>query len=161
MAATNGAPAPPAVPKSPWLDAHTDVVACIRSHTSCLQMVDLAGDSDYRLLVADFDVRSRVPILLNPPLSHPSFTRARARGSCDDARGWRERGRANDARAADEATRVSPLQRKLKVFRGTKMIVEHALLDQPVALCAFYTDEARRAPPSAASAAPRAPSKSR
>ena len=25
------------------------------------------------------------------------------------------------------------------------MIVEHALLDQPVALCAFYTDEAARA----------------
>ena len=39
-----------------------------------------------------------------------------------------------------------PAQRKLKVFRGTKMIVEHALLDQPVALCAFYTDEARAAP---------------
>ena len=96
MAATNGAPAPPAVPKSPWLDAHTDVVACIRSHTSCLQMVDLAGDSDYRLLVADFDVRSRALILLNPPLSHPSSMRAR---SCGGARGWRARERERTTRA--------------------------------------------------------------
>ena len=106
MAATNGAPAPPAVPKSPWLDAHTDVVACIRSHTSCLQMVDLAGDSDYRLLVADFDVRSRAPILLNPPLSHPSSMRAR---SCGGARGWRARERERTTPARLTRRRLSPL----------------------------------------------------
>ena len=72
MATTNGAPAGgPAPPKSPWLDAHTDVVACIRSHTACLQMVALAGDSDYRLLVADFDVRARRTLLLLLPLPFP------------------------------------------------------------------------------------------
>ena len=106
-------------------------------------MVDLAATAT-TAVVADFDVRSRVPILLNPrSLTLPSRARA-ARG--DDARVERER---DGAPRADEATRVSS-SAELEVFRGTKMIVEHALLDQPVALAALHTDEARRAPPSAA-----------
>jgi Bardet-Biedl syndrome 1 protein len=35
---------------------------------------------------------------------------------------------------------ICPFCRKLKIYRGTTLISEHALLDVPVALCAFYTD---------------------
>ena len=93
MATTNGAPAGgPAPPKSPWLDAHTDVVACIRSHTACLQMVDLAGDSDYRLLVADFDVRARRPSSSSSHFPPPHLPIVPLRARADAAA---ERARAN------------------------------------------------------------------
>eukprot|EP00935_MAST-01C_sp_MAST-1C-sp1_P000776 g776.t1 len=35
---------------------------------------------------------------------------------------------------------VGDSDRKLKIYKGTALVSEHALLDVPVALCAFYTD---------------------
>jgi hypothetical protein len=35
---------------------------------------------------------------------------------------------------------VADLDRKMKVYKGTSVISEHQLLDQPVSLCVFYTD---------------------
>ena len=35
---------------------------------------------------------------------------------------------------------VADLDKKMKVYKGTSVISEHQLLDQPVALCVFYTD---------------------
>lgn len=35
---------------------------------------------------------------------------------------------------------ICDLNKKLKVYKGTSMINEYALLDSPVACCIFYTD---------------------
>ena len=36
---------------------------------------------------------------------------------------------------------VGNMDKKLKVFKGMALASEHVLLDRPVSMCAFYTDE--------------------
>ena len=40
----------------------------------------------------------------------------------------------------DSKLLICDLNKKLKVYKGTGMINEYALLDSPVATCIFYTD---------------------
>lgn len=72
-------------PTSLWLDAWMDPVANCSAFSPCIATADLAGDSDWRLLVANSD-------------------------------------------------------KKLKVWKGTSLLAEHKLLDEPVAMSPFYSD---------------------
>ena len=54
-AAAAAAPAKPAADTSVWLDAWHDPVAGLRTHGMCVRLVDLYGDGDAKLLVADQD----------------------------------------------------------------------------------------------------------
>jgi Bardet-Biedl syndrome 1 protein len=40
----------------------------------------------------------------------------------------------------DNKILIADMERKLKIYKGTTLVSEHALLDVPVALCAFYSD---------------------
>ena len=43
----------------------------------------------------------------------------------------------------DSKLLVATADRKLKVYKGTRVISEHVLLDQPVAICSFFADDHR------------------
>ncbi|XP_042364490.1 Bardet-Biedl syndrome 1 protein [Plectropomus leopardus] len=73
-----------------WLDAHYDPVAGLYTFTSCVDLADLSGDGESRLVVGDL-------------------------GSGSSAM-------------------------KLKVYRGTALMSESALLDLPAGLVAFFMD---------------------
>jgi len=82
----------------PWLHAWHDPVANIKAFSQCVRLVDLQGNGEHMLLVADAD-------------------------------------------------------KKLKVYKGTSLLSEHALLDVPSALATFYTDLNKPQTPSVAVAA--------
>jgi Bardet-Biedl syndrome 1 protein len=71
--------------KSLWLTAWRDHLAGLRAYSSCIDMCDINGDGDFKLIVAD-------------------------------------------------------ASRKLKVFSGTSLVNEAALLDAPTAVASFYSD---------------------
>lgn len=48
----------------------------------------------------------------------------------------------------DNKLLICDLAQKLKVYKGTSLIVEHALLDKPVSQCITYTDYAMPRVPS-------------
>ncbi|KAM9336062.1 BBSome complex member BBS1 [Symphorus nematophorus] len=75
-----------------WLDAHYDPVAGLHTFSSCVDLADLSGDGESRLVVGDL-------------------------GSGSSAAGM-----------------------KLKVYRGTALMSESALLDLPAGLVAFFMD---------------------
>ncbi|XP_068161369.1 Bardet-Biedl syndrome 1 protein [Antennarius striatus] len=75
-----------------WLDAHYDPVAGLHTISSCVDLADLGGDGESRLVVGDLG-----------------------------------RGAAGGGM-------------KLKVFRGTALLSESALLDLPCGLVAFFMD---------------------
>jgi hypothetical protein len=53
----------------------------------------------------------------------------------------------------DHKLLVGDMDKKLKVYKGTALISEHALLDVPVSICIFYPDvQAPRTPAVAAAA---------
>mmetsp|Transcript_1658 Transcript_1658/g.4843 ORF Transcript_1658/g.4843 Transcript_1658/m.4843 type:complete len:552 (+) Transcript_1658:21-1676(+) len=49
-----------AAAKSPWLHAWRDPVADLKAFTSCIRLVDLNGDGDYKLIIADAQRRLKV-----------------------------------------------------------------------------------------------------
>lgn len=73
-----------------WLDAHYDPVAGLYTFSSCMDLADLNGDGENRLLVGDLGSGS--------------------------------------------------LGMKLKVYRGTALSSESALLDLPTGLVSFFMD---------------------
>ncbi|KAM9424178.1 BBSome complex member BBS1 [Pholidichthys leucotaenia] len=73
-----------------WLDAHYDPVAGLYTFSSCVDLADLSGDGESRLVVGDLGLGS--------------------------------------------------LGMKLKVYRGTALMSESALLDLPAGLVAFFMD---------------------
>ncbi|KAG7396657.1 Bardet-Biedl syndrome 1 protein [Phytophthora boehmeriae] len=75
-------------PKSPWLSAYHNSVAGIKAGSSCMQLVDVYGDGDAKLIVADGDQR-------------------------------------------------------LKMYKGSSLHGEQAILGVPSALCYFYSDNNR------------------
>jgi Bardet-Biedl syndrome 1 protein len=46
--------------EGPWLHAWADPVAGVKTFTACVRLVDLAGDGDYRLVIADQEKRIKV-----------------------------------------------------------------------------------------------------
>ncbi|TMW68472.1 hypothetical protein Poli38472_005940 [Pythium oligandrum] len=46
--------------KSPWLNAYHNSVAGIKAFSSCIKLVDVYGDGDYKLVVADSDRRLKM-----------------------------------------------------------------------------------------------------
>ncbi|GMF40811.1 unnamed protein product [Phytophthora fragariaefolia] len=48
------------VVKSPWLSAYHNSVAGIKAASSCMQLVDVYGDGDDKLVVADRDQRLKM-----------------------------------------------------------------------------------------------------
>lgn len=46
--------------KSPWLSAYHNSVAGIKAGSSCMQLVDVYGDGDAKLVVADGDQRLKM-----------------------------------------------------------------------------------------------------
>ncbi|GMF14544.1 unnamed protein product [Phytophthora lilii] len=48
------------VAKSPWLSAYHNSVAGIKAASSCMQLVDVYGDGDAKLVVADGDQRLKM-----------------------------------------------------------------------------------------------------
>jgi hypothetical protein len=48
------------VSKSPWLSAYHNSVAGIKAGSSCMQLVDVYGDGDAKLVVADGDQRLKM-----------------------------------------------------------------------------------------------------
>lgn len=46
--------------KSPWLSAYHNSVAGIKANSSCMQLVDVYGDGDAKLIVADGDQRLKM-----------------------------------------------------------------------------------------------------
>ncbi|ETV92493.1 hypothetical protein H310_13179 [Aphanomyces invadans] len=87
--------APHVVEKNPWLHAYHNSVAGIKAFTNCVQLADVYGDGDSKLIVADSD-------------------------------------------------------RRLKLYKGSTLMSEQALLGVPVALCAFYSESTRPRMPSIA-----------
>ncbi|KAF0726601.1 hypothetical protein Ae201684_015223 [Aphanomyces euteiches] len=81
--------------KSPWLHAYHNNVAGIKAFTNCIQLADVYGDGDYKLLVADAD-------------------------------------------------------RRLKMYKGSTLMSEQAILGVPVALGVFYSESNRPRTPSVA-----------
>lgn len=75
-------------PKNPWLSAHHNSVAGIKAFSSCMKLVDVYGDGDYKLVVADAD-------------------------------------------------------RRLKMYKGSALYGEQAILGTPTALASFYSDTNR------------------
>lgn len=60
---------------------------------------------------------------------------------------------ANIMQDGDNKLVICDLTQKLKVYKGTSLIVEHALLDKPVSQCVTYTDYAMPRVPSISVAA--------
>ncbi|KAF0718135.1 Aste57867_1873 [Aphanomyces stellatus] len=81
--------------KSPWLHAYHNTVAGIKAFTNCIQLADVYGDGDYKLLVADMD-------------------------------------------------------RRLKMYKGSSLMSEQAILGVPVGLAVFYSEMNRPRTPSIA-----------
>lgn len=48
------------VAKSPWLSAYHNSVAGIRAYSNCMALVDVYGDGDAKLVVADSDRRLKM-----------------------------------------------------------------------------------------------------
>uniref|UniRef100_K3WRX5 Bardet-Biedl syndrome 1 N-terminal domain-containing protein n=1 Tax=Globisporangium ultimum (strain ATCC 200006 / CBS 805.95 / DAOM BR144) TaxID=431595 RepID=K3WRX5_GLOUD len=46
--------------KSPWLSAYHNSVAGIKAFSSCIKLVDVYGDGDSKLIVADADKRLKM-----------------------------------------------------------------------------------------------------
>jgi Bardet-Biedl syndrome 1 protein len=46
--------------KSPWLSAYHNSVAGIRAYSNCMALVDVYGDGDSKLVVADSDRRLKM-----------------------------------------------------------------------------------------------------
>ncbi|POM61272.1 LOW QUALITY PROTEIN: Bardet-Biedl syndrome 1 family protein [Phytophthora palmivora] len=61
------------VAKSPWLSAYHNAVAGIKAGSSCMQLVDVYGDGDAKLVVADGDQRLKM---------YKGASMKRQRGTC-------------------------------------------------------------------------------
>lgn len=53
-------PSPKKPAKSPWLSAYHNSVAGIRAYSNCMTLVDVYGDGDAKLIVADADRRLKM-----------------------------------------------------------------------------------------------------
>ncbi|KAF0715103.1 hypothetical protein AaE_011407 [Aphanomyces astaci] len=84
-----------AAEKNPWLHAYHNSVAGIKAFTNCVQLADVYGDGDNKLIVADAD-------------------------------------------------------RRLKMYKGSTLMSEQALLGVPVALSVYFSESTRPRTPSIA-----------
>jgi Bardet-Biedl syndrome 1 protein len=118
-------------PRPLWLDAWSDPVAGVSAFSGCIHTCNLFGDGDWRLVIADSDLKLKV---CGRRGGRGRRTQHLPGTACVPLR------RRQEAAATPEGPTPTRGARRAQVWKGTARASEHALLEPPVALTSFVPD---------------------